>query len=765
MGTHSKIGYLMFGQIHKQPHLAVPSALVLLAGLLWGALPAQAADDPTQLAPEARHLTTQKSVARYLTQKHYNKKPLDDDLSSEFFDAYLQTLDPAHAYFDRADVASFEKYRYALDDAINTASLEAAFEIYTVFAQKRAHRMQGLLKILEAGVEQFRFDRDEYYEFDRQEAPWAEGDAELDDLWHKRLKASIISMLLQPKTKDEIIETLTKRYKGNLRRIGQVSSEDVFQIYINALTQLYDPHTQYLAPKTSENFHINMSLSLEGIGALLKLEDEHTTVSSLVPAGPAEKGGDLKPNDRIIAVGQGESGELVDIVGWRLDNVVELIRGPKGSIVRLEVTSATHPTSHIISITRNTVKLQEQSAKATLMKIDYEDAEHTFAVIDIPIFYSDFSCIRSGGPNCRSTTQDVYNLLKQLQDKQPEGVIIDLRNNGGGSLQEANGLTGLFIGPGPTVQVRNNKNKIDIFSNTGVKTYYRGPLVVLTNRLSASASEIFAGAIQDYGRGLVVGTRTYGKGTVQVLASLNPGQLKITQAKFYRVSGLSTQHRGVLPDIQLPAVYNPEDIGESILDHALPGDTIRRARYHQSHQIKSLFVPLRQLHEVRVEKDKGLQYINNIYARNEERRQKKQVSLHLVQRQQEDDQDKDWSLEQENIKRASRCLPNVTSIEALEALEKDESVADEERLLGCQSDPDYGLIVQIEEFHANQPDEEAAPQQMTAIGAAQPDLLASADAETGTKEKPDIDDSLLVESARILIDYIQLRKRQASLNP
>lgn len=753
----------MFIYVHSRMLCVLASCatlVVLMLSLLPSTAFSQAEDVPT-LKPDASYIETQKKVVRYLTQKHYNKKPLDDEHSSAFFDAYLLALDPSRIYLNQSDVSSFEQYRFTLDDAVSTDNMAPAYHIYTLFAKKRTARLNKLLNLLKGGVDQFSFERDEYYELDRSESSWALDDVELDDLWRKRVKASVISMLLQPKTKEELITTLTKRYEGSLRRSAQVTSDDVFQTYINALTQLYDPHTQYLLPKTSENFHINMSLSLEGIGALLKLEDEYTTVSSLVPAGPAEKGGALKPNDRIISVGQNEVGEMVDIVGWRLDNVVELIRGPKGSIVRLEIASDADPKPRIISIKRNTVQLQEQSAKVALMKIEQDQTEHTFAVIDIPIFYSDFSCIQGGAANCRSTTRDVYSLLEQLQDRHPEGIIIDLRNNGGGSLQEANGLTGLFVGPGPTVQVRDNKNRVDVFSNTGSKAFYNSPLIVLTNRLSASASEIFAGAIQDYGRGLVVGTRTYGKGTVQVLANLNPGQLKITQAKFYRISGLSTQHTGVTPDIKLPAIYNPEDIGESTLDYALSGDVIRRARYRQHYQIKSLIKPLSALHDSRAAKDKGLQYIENFYARNKQRREQKFVSLNLTHRQDEDHQSKTWRLKQENIKRTARCLLEVVSIEELEDLNAEDAPSDLP-IAGCQTDPNYGVATLIEEFHTNQM---GSTPTVAKNENTEPALLASANTDVVEQEDDSVDDSLLVETARILIDYIRLQKQQAGLNP
>ncbi|MCS5575373.1 MAG: S41 family peptidase, partial [Pseudomonadales bacterium] len=355
-----------------------------------------------------------------------------------------------------------------------------------------------------------------------------------------------------------------KRFRNRLSRTQKTNSEDVYQLYMNSYTRTYDPHTQYFSPRTSENFNINMSLSLEGIGAALQLEDEYTKVISLIPAGPADKTGQLKPNDRIVGVGQGEAGEMVDVIGWRLDEVVQLIRGKKGTIVRLDVIPAANPddsASRIISITRNKVELEEQSAQSEVIELEQFGHVHKIGVIDIPTFYVDFKALQIGDRNFKSTTRDVKRLLRELIAEKVDGVVIDLRDNGGGSLQEAKMLTGLFIDRGPTVQIRSKSNRVDILDDRDISVIYDGPLAVLVNRLSASASEIFAGAIQDYERGIIIGSQTFGKGTVQSLLPLNRGQLKLTQAKFYRISGESTQERGIIPDIIYPANYDPNSIG------------------------------------------------------------------------------------------------------------------------------------------------------------------------------------------------------------
>ena len=528
-----------------------------------------------------------------LEQRHYAKHRYDDDMSSAHLDSYIESLDRGKMFFTATDLAEFEKYRTTMDDQLHEGNLVAGFEIFNRFQQRLEERMENVVETLPQQVQAMDFTVDESFPVDADEWDWARTTAELDDRWRKRIKNEVLSLKLAKKPAEEIVPTLVKRYNSQLKRVRQYNNQDVFQIYANALTELYDPHTNYLSPRRSENFNINMSLSLEGIGAVLQQEDEYTKVSSLVAKGPADKQGELKPADRIIGVGQGAEGAIEDVIGWRLDEVVELIRGPKDSTVRLEVIPAKSKAADerkIVTIVRNKVKLEEQSAQKKILEIPEGDRTIKVGVIDIPAFYIDFDAMRRGEEDYKSTTRDVKVLLQELQDEGVEGIVIDLRNNGGGSLQEANELTGLFIEYGPTVQIRHSSRRVWRDGKRLKTTYYEGPLVVLINRLSASASEIFAGALQDYQRGLIVGDRSFGKGTVQTLIPLTEGQLKITESKFYRISGDSTQHRGVVPDVEFPSIYDAKEIGESSLDHALNWDQINPVR-HQRYNDLSTVVP------------------------------------------------------------------------------------------------------------------------------------------------------------------------------
>ncbi len=572
------------------PNQLKPSLLLALPALLLCSLslPSWAVIE----ASDSERATVVEMIDQ-LEQRHYAKHRYDDDMSSAHLDSYIESLDRGKMFFTAADLADFEKYRTAMDDQLHEGNLEAGFFIFNRFQERLESRMQKVIDTLPEQVAAMDFTVDESYPLDADEWDWAKTPAELDDRWRKRLKNEVLSLKLAKKQAEEVTPTLVKRYTSQLKRVRQYNNQDVFQIYANALTELYDPHTNYLSPRRSENFNINMSLSLEGIGAVLQQEDEYTKVSSLVAKGPADKQGELKPSDRIVGVGQGESGAIEDVIGWRLDEVVELIRGPKDSIVRLEVIPAkSNPADEhkTITIVRNKVKLEEQSAQKKVLEIPDGDKKIKVGVIDIPAFYIDFDAMRRGEEDYKSTTRDVKVLLQELQDEGVEGVVIDLRNNGGGSLQEANELTGLFIEYGPTVQIRHSSRRVWRDGKRLKTTYYDGPVVVLINRLSASASEIFAGAIQDYQRGLIVGDRSFGKGTVQTLIPLTEGQLKITESKFYRISGDSTQHRGVVPDVEFPSIYDADEIGESSLDHALNWDQINPVR-HQRYNDLSTIVP------------------------------------------------------------------------------------------------------------------------------------------------------------------------------
>ena len=584
------------------------TALALVLGL--SALPLAAKTTTVTswdyLQPDREQVIASLNVVELLRRHHYNKPPLNDERSIQIYDNYLKLLDPSRSYFTAADIAEFNQWRTKFDDLLKSGDLEPGFAIYRRHLTRLEERLNFALAELGKGVDKIDFTIDEELQIDREKAPWAKDRAELDELWRKRVKDEVLRLKIAGKETKDIQELLTKRYKNQLSRLKQTRGEDVFQTYINAFATTYDPHTTYLSPDNAENFDINMSLSLEGIGAVLQSDNEHVKVVRLVPAGPAEKSKQIAPADKIVGVAQGND-EMVDVIGWRLDEVVKLIRGPKGSTVRLEVIPASNPpsdqTSKVVTITREAVKLEEQAAKKKVLELKHEGRDYKLGVIELPAFYLDFKAFRAGDPNYKSTTRDVKRLLDELQAEKVDGVVIDLRNNGGGSLQEATELTSLFIEQGPTVLVRNADGRVDVLADENKGVYYSGPLAVLVNRLSASASEIFAGAMQDYHRALILGGQTFGKGTVQTIQPLNHGELKLTLAKFYRVSGQSTQHQGVIPDITYPDVMDTKDIGESALPAALPWDSIRPAITPELDPIKPFLSELKARHEQRTAQD------------------------------------------------------------------------------------------------------------------------------------------------------------------
>ena len=584
------------------------TALALVLGL--SALPLAAktttATSWDYLQPDRDQVIASLNVVELLRRHHYNKPPLNDERSVQIYDNYLKLLDPSRSYFTAADIAEFNQWRTKFDDLLKSGDLEPGFTIYRRHLTRLEERLNFALAELGKGVDKIDFTIDEELQIDREKAPWAKDRAELDELWRKRVKDEVLRLKIAGKETKDIQELLTKRYKNQLARLKQTRGEDVFQAYINAFATTYDPHTTYLSPDNAENFDINMSLSLEGIGAVLQSDNEHVKVVRLVPAGPAEKSKQIAPADKIVGVAQGND-EMVDVIGWRLDEVVKLIRGPKGSTVRLEVIPASNPpsdqTSKVVTITREAVKLEEQAAKKKVLELKHDGRDYKLGVIELPAFYLDFKAFRAGDPNYKSTTRDVKRLLDELQAEKVDGVVIDLRNNGGGSLQEATELTSLFIEQGPTVLVRNADGRVDVLADENKGVYYNGPLAVLVNRLSASASEIFAGAMQDYHRALILGGQTFGKGTVQTIQPLNHGELKLTLAKFYRVSGQSTQHQGVIPDITYPDVMDTKDIGESALPAALPWDSIRPAIKTELDPIKPFLAELKARHDKRTAKD------------------------------------------------------------------------------------------------------------------------------------------------------------------
>ena len=628
------------------------------------------------LTPTEAHRKLNADILDHLTRRHYLKIDIDDDLSSKILNRYLDDLDPSHSYFYAKDIEEFEKkYRFKLDDSFRKSDLEPAFVIFNRYQQRLIERLKAAIQRLERSLDDMDFNVEESLQVDRKDQPWPGSEEAMQDLWRKRLKSNIISLKLADETLEEIREKLLKRYKNQLNRVYQNNADDVYQSYINSLAQSIDPHTQYFSPHRTENFNINMSLSLEGIGAVLQTEDEYTKVVRLIPGGPAERSKLLRAADRIVGVAQGEDGEMIDVLGWRLDEVVNMIRGPKGSLVRLQIlpvdTADEHQTKEI-SIVRDTVKLEEQSAKKRIIEVQRDNSKYKIGVIDIPTFYADFKGMNAGKPDYKSTTKDVEQLLLELKEENVQGIIIDLRDNGGGSLQEANSLTGLFIGLGPTVQVRNANGRIDIIRDHDPLIIYSGPLVVLVNRMSASASEIFAGAIQDYKRGFVLGEQTFGKGTVQSLLPLDQGQLKATTAKYYRISGQSTQHKGIIPDLDYPSLYSFEEIGESALPEALAWDQINSIPYQPYYNIDdNLLLKLKTMHTERNRMSLDYQYLLDRRERNEEMRQKKEMSLSEETRRKERDEAEKWLLQLENKLRLSK---GEEPLEKISDMEEEEGI-------------------------------------------------------------------------------------------
>lgn len=562
-------------------------------------------------------------ITYLLDNNHYRKIHFSDSLSSVVFDGFFRELDNSKIYFLASDIQSLEKYRFMLDDLARAENVNPAFEVFKIFQVRYRARLKDVMAKLIAA--KFDFTVDEYYETNRDKAAWATTNEELDDIWRKIIKSQALNFKLTSKKQEDIADVLKKRYERLMKSFDQLNSEDVFSIYMNCITEAYDPHTNYLSPKATDLFKQQMSLSLEGIGAKLQTENEYTKVVEIIPGGPADKSNLLHPNDLITGVAQGKEGEMVDVVGWRLDDVVKLIKGPKGSQVRLQVLpsqSGVNGPPVVLSFIREKVKLEDLAAKRKTINYSLNGRNTKLGVISLPSFYMDFEAYQKGDPNYRSTTRDVKKLIQELQAEGVDGIVMDLRNNGGGSLPEAIDLTGLFIKDGPVVQVKSSVDKVEIGMDDDKQVAYAGPLVVLTNRFSASASEIFAGAIQDYHRGVIAGESTYGKGTVQTVIDLGRfitetekvGELKLTFQKFYRVTGSSTQHKGVTPDIQLPSALKAEQYGESANPSALPWDVIKKTDFQISPDITDkLVVRLTKSYQDRLKFDISLRkYVGEI---------------------------------------------------------------------------------------------------------------------------------------------------------
>lgn len=594
---------------------------------------------PLQSQGQAANLS-----AQFLSRYAYKPVPLDDALSEKILDRYIKSLDPDRSFFLQSDIDGFMTERTAIDDAIKAENLAVPFSIFDVYLQRMVDRVTHARALLGKG---FDFSVQEDFDLLRDDKPWPQTDLQANDLWRKRVKNDWLRLKLAGQKDTVIRETLDKRYKNLLDRVYTYKSDDVFQSFMAAYTTSVDPHTDYFGASASADFDISMKLSLVGIGAVLQERDGYTTVRELVPGGPAQVSGKIAVGDRIVGVGQGADGVLKEIVGTRLDEVVQMIRGAKGTIVRLDIlpVDAGGSDSHrVINLVRDKVSLEKQAAKKTIVPVEDGGVSRKIGVITLPAFYEDFEARRKGDANYRSASRDVAKLLSELNEEAVDGVLIDLRNNGGGSLTEAIDLTGLFIGKGPVVQQRNAEGKVEVESDDRRKPLYAGPLGVLINRGSASASEIFAAAIQDYGRGVIIGEPSFGKGTVQTVIDLDDvarnskptfGQLKLTIAQFFRVDGGTTQLRGVTPEISLPSLTDPKTLGEASYDNALPWAEIKPARYTAKTDIKDLLPQLQQRHDERVKNNSDFQAFVENAAELKAQREKAVVSLNEAERRRE----------------------------------------------------------------------------------------------------------------------------------
>jgi len=600
-----------------------------------------------QMKPTASQTQAALWASRLMARYHYKATPLDDQMSEKIFDRYFKSLDGEKLFFLQSDIDQFAGMKSKLDDAINNENLSLPFAIYGVYQQRFEERMGYARELLKS---KFDFTADESYQFDREKAPWAKDEAEIKDLWRKRVKNDWLRLRLAGKDDKSIRETLDKRYENTLTRLRKLNNQDVFDLFMNAYAMSIEPHTNYFGPRSAENFDIQMRLSLEGIGAVLQSRDDYTVVREIVPGGPAALQGRLKVGDRIVGVAQGD-GQFVDVMGMRIDDVVEKIRGPKDTTVRLDVlpADAGPDGKHVtVAITRKKVSMEEQSAKKSIIEVkDANGAKRRVGVVSLPSFYQDFDARRRGDRDFKSATRDVARLLAELKKEKVDNVLIDLRNNGGGSLPEAVELTGLFIDKGPVVQQRTADGKVDVENDTNPGLVWDGPMGVLINRGSASASEIFAAAIQDYGRGIVIGEPSFGKGTVQTLIPLDRfaqndkarlGELKMTIAQFFRINGGTTQLRGVTPDIKLPSMSDAENFGESSYDNALPYTTVKPALFVPSGDLKEIVGPLQKRHDLRVAHDKDFQFLEQDVTEMRRLQKEKTISLNEAVRRKERDQ-------------------------------------------------------------------------------------------------------------------------------
>ncbi|MCA1245814.1 carboxy terminal-processing peptidase [Massilia sp. MS-15] len=703
-----------------------------------------------QLKPLAEQTQAALWASRVLGRYHYKAMPLDDAMSQKIFDNFFETLDNQKLYFTQADMDGFAPMRTRMDDAINNENLSVPFAIYNLYQQRFTERMNYARQLLKTRPD---FSLDESFELDREKSPWAKSEDEVRDLWRKRVKNDWLRLKLAGKEEKAIRETLDKRYENNITRIRKLNNEDVFQMFMDSYATAIEPHTNYLGPRSADNFDIAMRLSLEGIGAVLQTRDEYTIIREIVPGSPAALSGKLKVGDRIVGVAQG-NGPFTDVLGWRIDDVVQLVRGKKDSTVRLDVVpgDAGPDAKHVtVTMVRKKISMEEQAAKKSVIEVQDGAAKRRVGVISLPTFYLDFEARRRGDKDFRSATRDVARILGELKKEKVDNVLIDLRNNGGGSLTEAIELTGLFIDKGPVVQQRDAQGRIEVEADQQPGLAWDGPMGVLINRGSASASEIFAAAIQDYGRGLVIGEPSFGKGTVQTLVDLDRfspaekvryGELKMTIAQFFRINGGTTQLRGVTPDIKLPVLSDVDSFGESSYDNALPWVAIKPANYVPAGDLKELIGPLQQRHQARIAKDKEFQFLQEDIAEVLRIRKENSVSLNeAVRRKEFDAQD-------------ARARMREARLAGASGTSSDEPVA------GPASKEARGKVPEPTKPAKAVTAVRGAPRQDDGLQFDERDLQSELAAEKAAKDAKDI---LLQEAAHVLADEVGMLRTDSRM--
>ncbi|MDB5021617.1 MAG: Peptidase [Pedobacter sp.] len=644
------------------------------------------------IKPDEQQGLVCKEVVALIENYNYKKIKINDSISSLILDKYIKALDPSKYYFLSSDIKDFEKYRSTLDDDFRNGDLSAPFYIFNVYLKRYNEWINFSLSQIN---KKYNFNQNDTYVYDREKMPWISSSTELNNIWQKRVKYELINLEIAGTSEAKNVETLTKRYQNLKSQVGKINNQDVFQSIMDAFTETIDPHTNYFNPSNAVAFNEDMARSFDGIGARLRLENEVVKIEEIIPGGPAFKSKLLSTGDRIIGVAQG-SGEFEDIIGWRIENSVAKIKGPKGTTVRLKIIPVGQELSAkpvIISLVREKIIMEDQSAKKEVKSIVSNGKPMKIGIITVPAFYADFKAANAGDPNYKSTTRDVRLLIDTLKNRDKvDAIVMDLRSNGGGSLVEAIDLTGLFIDHGPVVQVKDLKGRIDVSEDTNAGVAWAGPFGVMVDRLSASASEIFAGAIQDYGRGIILGTQTYGKGTVQSSIDLNKllnpsmlqrlaslinkgatvrgtpdgkdatpqlGQINLTMAKFYRVNGSSTQHKGVMPDIVFPSVYPLDKIGEDTEPSALPFDVVPRSNFIPVQNLAPVKANLVKLHQQRMQNSLDYKILQQEIADMKSRDKENSVSLNETKLKAERDSLEAKSLAKTNELRVARGLAPV----------------------------------------------------------------------------------------------------------